>query len=187
MFSINYEILEEEKNRISEINHMREFEGDVNTIMGQIQLVFNKTIEGFVDNDIPSSSEFLITWFKLLNDVLIQLKAHSFVTINLPASDSIWLEFDLNNEEVVVSQIKAEKELYVKNFVVNSPKKRSELFWCEIISKDELYKTILNSTSNLIKDILSINKLISESKEFKELEDKYMKAKGVGMVEKWEF
>ncbi|WP_291584083.1 hypothetical protein [Clostridium sp. UBA6640] len=177
MFLINYEILEDEKNRIFKLNNIMEFESDVNTVMGQIQLIFNNTKEGFVDKDIPFSGEFLITWFKRLNDALIQLKESSFVAIELSDSDSIWLEFKLNNEEVLISEIKAEKEMHIEKFIVNLPKRRSELFWCESISKDELFNTILDTTNNFMKDILAINQLLAESKEFKELEDKYIKAK----------
>ena len=177
MFSINYEILEEEKNRILKLKDVMEFESDVNTIMGQIELIFNNRKEGFVDKDIPFSGEFLITWLKRLNDVLIQLKISQFVAMELPDSDSIWFEFQLDNEEVLISEIRSEKEIDIEEFIVNMPKKRREFFWCESISKEELFNTILNTTSNFIKDILEINELISESKEFKELEDKYIKAK----------
>lgn len=178
MFIVNYVIHNEEIKRILQISNIQEFEDDVNTIMGQIQLIFNKVEEGFIDKDIPYEGEFLITWFKLLNDVLIQLKGTQFVAMNLPDRDNVWLEFNLKNEEVIVSKIKAEKEMHIKTFIVNSPKIREELFWCEIISKYELYKTVLESTRNFIKDILSINELLAESKEVKELEAKYIKAKG---------
>ncbi|MBW6411918.1 hypothetical protein [Clostridium weizhouense] len=177
MFLINYEILDEEKNRILNLNNIIEFEDDVNTVMGQIQLIFNNTKEGFVDKDIPFSGEFLITWFKRLNDAIIQLKESSFVAIEQPDSDNIWLEFELNNNEVLISQIKAEKEMHIDKFVVNLPKKRNELFWCESIPKDKLFNTILATTRKFMRDILAINQLLYESKEFKELEDKYMKAK----------
>ena len=180
MFIINYKILNEEKNRIVKLNNIMEIEADENTVRGQIRLIFNNTKEGFVDKDIPFSGEFLIAWFKRLNDVLIQLKTSSFVAIKLPDSDSIWLEFKLNNQEVLISSIKAEKEMHVKEFVVNLPKRRSELFWCESISKDELFNTILDTTSNFMKDIFAINKLPTEAKEFRELKDKYMKAKELG-------
>lgn len=179
MFLINYEILEEEKNRILKFKNIMEFESDVNTIMGQIELIFNNRKEGFVDKDIPLSGEFLITWFKRLNDALIQLKISSFVAIEIPDSDSIWLEFKLDNEEVLISEIRAEKEMNIEKFIVNIPKKRRELFWCESISKDELFNTILNTTSNFIKDILAINELISELEEFNDLEDKYIKARSI--------
>ncbi|MDS0526632.1 hypothetical protein NNC19_13150 [Clostridium sp. SHJSY1] len=177
MFLINYEILEEEKKRISNLNNIVEFESDVNTVMGQIELIFNNTKEGFVDKDIPFSGEFLITWFKRLNDALSQLKASSFVTIKIPDSDRIWFEFKLVNEEVLISKVRAEKEIHIEKFILNLPKSRSEIFWCESISKDELYNTILCTTNNFMKDIWAINQLIVESKEFKELKDKYIKAK----------
>lgn len=178
MFSINYAILEEERNRLLGISNIEEFEADLNTVVGQFQLIFNKTEEGFVDKDIPYDGEFLIAWFTLLNDVLIQLKTRPFVAMNEPASD-IWLEIDLKNEEVAVSKIKEEEEMDVNDFIVNIPKRRSKFFWCERISKDELYKTVLDSTRNFIKDVLSINELLSDSRDLKNLEDTYMKAKEV--------
>lgn len=177
MFLINYEILEEERNRIMQLNNLMEFQLDMNNVMGQIELIFNNTKEGFIDKDIPFSGEFLITWFNRLNDVLIQLKESSFVEMELPDSDSIWFEFKLKNEEVLVSEIKAEKEMHIEKFIVNEPKKRIELFWQESISKDELFNTILDTTNNFMKDILAINELLAESKEFKELEGRYLKSK----------
>ena len=90
---------------------------------------------------------------------------------------SIWFEFKLKNEEVLVSEIKAEKEMHIEKFIVNEPKKRIELFWQESISKDELFNTILDTTNNFMKDILAINELLAESKEFKELEGRYLKSK----------
>ena len=128
MFAINYEILEEERNRIMQLNNLMEFQFDINNVMGQIELIFNTTKEGFIDKDIPFSGEFLITWFNRLNEVLIQLKEHSFVEMKLPDSDSIWFEFKLENEEVIVSEIKAEKEIHIEKFIVNEPKKRIDFF-----------------------------------------------------------
>lgn len=177
MFLINYEIPDEEKNRILKLDNIIEFEEDVNDVMGQIQLTFNNTKEGFVDKNIPYNGEFLIAWFKRLNDAIIQLKDSSFVAIEQPDSDNIWLEFKLNNNEVLIRQIKAEKEININKFVVNLPKKRKVLFWCESILKDELFNTILVTTRKFMTDILGINQLLYESKEFKELKDKYIKAK----------
>ncbi|MCT4543791.1 MAG: hypothetical protein N4A63_09630 [Vallitalea sp.] len=181
MFLINYGILEDEKNRISRINQISEFEDDVNTIMGEIQLIFNNTVEGFVDVEIPYSGEFLIIWFKRLNDALINLNHGSFVTIKIPDSDNIWLEFEMKDDEVLVSQIKAKNQKYIRDFIEDSPRERSEFIWSERISKVELYETIIDSTSILIGDILSINELISEYCELKELEAKYMKSKGLSL------
>lgn len=176
MFLINYGILDEEKNRILKLKNIKEFDSNISEIMGQIELIFNNSKEGFVDNDIPYSGEFLITWFNRLNSVLIQLKTDSFVAMELPDSDNIWLEFKVDNEKVLVSKTRAEKT-NIDKFVVNLPKRRKELFWCESISKDELVDTIIDTTGSFIKDILSINELLSESKEFKRLKDKYIKAK----------
>ncbi len=177
MLLINYEILEEERNRISKKNHISEFADDLNTIMGQIQLIFNETVEGFVDKEIPYDGEFLLVWFILLNDVLIYLNVDCFVTIHLPDTNNIWFEFELKNGEVVVSKIRAEKQKHIQKFVENSPRKRNELIWSERISKNELYKTIIDSTGIFIRDIMSINEILSELSEFKELKNKYAKSK----------
>ena len=67
--------------------------------------------------------------------------------------------------------------MHIEKFIVSLPKRRREFFWCESISKGELFNTILDTTNNFMKDILAINELLSESKEFKELEDKYIKVK----------
>lgn len=176
MFLINYGILDEEKNKILKLKNIKEFDSDISDIMGQIELIFNNSKEGFIDKDIPYSGEFLIAWFNRLNSVVIQLKIDTFAAMKLPDSDNVWLEFKVDNEKVLVSETRAEKT-NIDKFVVNLPKQRKELFWCESISKYELVDTIIDTTGSFIKDILSINELLSESKEFKRLEDKYIKAK----------
>ena len=156
MFLINYGILDEEKNKILKLKNIKEFDSDISDIMGQIELIFNNSKEGFVDKDIPYSGEFLIAWFNRLNSVVIQLKIDTFTAMELPDSDNVWLEFKVDNEKVLVSETRAEKTN---------------------IDKYELVDTIIDTADSFIKDILSINELFSESKEFKRLEDKYIKAK----------
>lgn len=46
MFQVNYNTLDKEKKRITEVRDISEFENGVNTIVGQFQLVFNERKSG---------------------------------------------------------------------------------------------------------------------------------------------
>lgn len=174
MFQIKYEILDDEKKRISGIKNISEFENDFNTVVGQIQLMFNDRVEGFVDKEIPYDGELLITWFQLLNDAILYLKNYRFATIYKPDTDNIWLEFVLKDSSIEVTQIRAEEQKHVENLIENTPRKVSEVLWHESIRKDEFYSTILAETESLIKRILSVNELMSRSHELMKLEKKYL-------------
>jgi hypothetical protein len=181
MFQINYEVLEEEKNRITRLRNISELDNGVNTVVGQFQLVFNNNVDGFVDKDIPYDGEFLIIWFRLLNDVLMYLKMYKFATIYEPDTDDIWLEFNYNDSsnQIKVKQIRVEKQACVTSFIEKTPRDYNKVFWQDSIKKDEFYNTIIKSTGRFIEDILSINELMSELNEFKELEDRYIKSQGI--------
>ena len=75
MFCIEYEILDGEKNRLSSIKRIEEFESDFNTIVGQIHLVCNSEEIGFVDREIPYDGEFILTWLQRLNTVILGLQS----------------------------------------------------------------------------------------------------------------
>lgn len=78
-----------------------------------LRVILNNTKEGFYHKDIPCGDELLLIWFTLLNDILILLKVHSFAAMHEPENDR-WFEFYLENEEVVVSKIRAETEIHVE-------------------------------------------------------------------------
>lgn len=172
MFKIYYEILDEEKSRISEIKHISEFENSINTVLGQIKLVFNESVEGFIDKEIPYCGEFLIMWFKLLNDSLLYLNLYGFATIKWIGSDSIWLEFKMEENTIVARKINAERQGQIENFIENTPRNSYEVLWQEDISRDEFYNTIIITSKRFLSDILSLNKIISQSQEYIELERK---------------
>ncbi|WP_379127247.1 hypothetical protein [Paenibacillus sp. sgz500958] len=172
MFQIEYEILDCEIKRISIVNDLYEFENDLNTIVGQIQLKFNGREEGFVDRDIPYEGEFLITWVQLLNEAIVYLKEYGFATIFKPDSDNIWFEFALHDNIVEVSKIRAEKQKLVPNMIEKVPHAQSEFFWSEFVTIEEFYETILTVSEKLLKHIGSINKLILDSRELIKLKEK---------------
>lgn len=176
MFKISYEILDNERFRISKVNNINNFENDVNTIVGQIQLVFQENFIGFLDKEIPYEGEFLITWLRLLNESILYLDTHGFATMYEPDTDDIWLEFGENANQIRVSRIRAEKQEYVTSYIDSIPKNKVEVFWHEDVSKDEFYDSILKVTALFIEDVLSMNKLMAESNEFKNLESSYSKA-----------
>lgn len=177
MFLIKYEILDDERQMLREINSLEEIESELFNVRGQLELTFNNSKDGFVDNEIPYSGEPLITWFSRLNEVLFQLMENSFIEMELPASYDMWYEFKIENEDVLVSEVRVEDEDYIEEFIVSTPKKQNEVLWEECISKDELYCRVLDVTNNFIKDILMINGLFSQTNEVKQLKELYLKVK----------
>lgn len=176
MFCIDYQILEEEKRRLSSIKNIKEFEMDFNNIEGQIQLTCNDKKIGFVNKEVSYAGELLITWFQKLNEVIIQLRTNEFVTMWIPDSADIWLEFLAIKKIIVVSQIKAETEMHIKKTVTNIPKTNTDFFWSENISREEFLSTVLGSTNEFLRDIISLNELLGETKEVMKLENSYQKA-----------
>ncbi len=118
----------------------------------------------------------MITWLRLLNESLLYLDTHGFATMYEPDTDDIWLEFGANANRIRVSRIRAEKQKCVTSYIEGTPKRKVKVFWHEDVSKDEFYDSILKVTAQFIEDVLSVNKLMAESNEFKKLESSYSKA-----------
>lgn len=178
MFKVEYGILDEEKKRIAEVRNISEFEKDLNTVVGQIEIIFNDRQLGFVEMDVPYDGEYLITWFKWFNEVIFYLKNFGFATMYESDTDNFWLEFLLKDNIIEVREIKADDN-NIKGYVHNTPLKAIEVEWNESIRRDEFYSAILDKTENLINTILSLNKLMAESQEVIDLQKKYFRSKNV--------
>ena len=177
MFCIEYEILDSEKNRLSSIKKIEEFEADFNTIVGQMHLVCNHEEIGFVDRDIPYEGEFVLTWLQRLNAVIMELQSNNFVTMSIPDSANIWLEFKKIDKMILVTQIRAKAERYVQESVIIIPKMREECCWTEHILIKEFNEKILMTTDKFIKEIVSINELLLAAREVIDLCKLFQKAK----------
>lgn len=177
MFCIEYDILDGEKNRLSSLKEIEEFESDFNTIAGQIHLKFNNEEIGFVDGEIPYDGEFVLTWLQRLNTVIKELQSNTFVTMSIPDSANIWLEFKKIDEMLLVTQIRAKAERYVQESITNIPQKREECCWTEHILIKEFYEKILMTTYRFIKEIVSINELLLAAREVIELVNLFQKTK----------
>ncbi|AGF55468.1 hypothetical protein B0P06_000438 [Clostridium saccharoperbutylacetonicum] len=176
MFSIEYLILKEEIERVSNITNIKEFDTELNTIEGQISLSFNDEIEGFVDKDIPYADELLFTWFKRLNKVLIYLQTNEFVALSIPERDNVWFEFKRKENLLVINKVKSEQQTSVYDFVTITPIKNIGVLWQEVIVMEEFYNKIINKTKKLLNDIKSYNAILVNSLEYKELKEILEKA-----------
>ena len=177
MFCIEYQILDNEKKRLSNLKAIEEFESNFNTIVGQMQLVCNGEEIGFVDREIPYDGDFILTWLQRLNTVVIELQSNIFTAMSIPDSANIWLEFKKTDKIISVSEIRTKAEMHVQDFVTNIPQKREECFWTEHILIKEFIEEILMTTDRFIKEIVSINELLLTAKEVVELENLYHIAK----------
>ena len=183
MFQINYVILDEEKKRLSMVKSIKDFEEEIDTIMGQMELIFNKQTFGFIVEDLVDCDEFLLIWLELLNEVLIQLHSSPFVTMISFDDDNLWFEFECVGDLLRVNHIRTEdarKEHITKNVTV-IPYKRKECLWSEEISKEEFIREVLTVTDRFIKEVISINEIVVETREFRGINDRYQKAKQIWM------
>ena len=177
MFCIEYEILDDEKNRLISLKEIEEFESDFNTIVGQIHLKFDNEEIGFIDREIPYEGEFVLTWLQRLNTVIMQLQSNAFVTMSIPDSADIWLEFKKIDKMLLVTQIRAKAEEHVQEFVTNMPKTREECCWTEHILIKDFKEQILMTTDRFIKEIVSLNELLLTARGVIELGNLFQKAK----------
>jgi len=178
MFLINYLILYEEKTRLSNIDSISKLDNEGLDVYGQFKITFNSVEEGFIDSDVPYEGELLIEWFTRLNQALINLYRDNFVTFAEPDSGIIWYEFELK-DNVEIRQIQSSGQMGFESIMGSEPRDKRDLVWCETISREELYCTIITSTENFIREILLLNKLLGNTYELKELIEKKNIVKGL--------
>lgn len=179
MFFFEYEIFDEEKERLKKIKSDREFELDFNNIVGQIQLQINDKTIGFVDKEIPYDGELILTWLKHLNSIIVQLDSSNYVAMTIPDSANVWIEFEEMDGILQVTKMQAIKEANDQQVIVNTPKKRDLIFWSEYLPRIVFFDVILESTNKFIQDIASINKILLNTRAFKELDKLVENAKEV--------
>lgn len=176
MFTINYEISQEQKEALSKIEDITIFERDFSTIMGQIEFIFNDKSIGFIAREVPEAEDYLLIWMQRLTQGLVALIAGQFMAVQFPQTNEFWLEFEVNKNDVIVREVSVVEDRE-SSVVVRQPKVRKEIFWEETISKNNLVITLLHTTENIMKDIMKINKILCQASEFIRLEDKYREAK----------
>lgn len=169
MIKITYEILGSERERLKSINDVTLFEEEMSAIHGQFQMSVTNKLIGFVDKDIPYEGELLTTWFQLLNKALYVLETNGFVTIYEPDSLGIWIEFQLISSDILMRRIKAENNVGFSNLISCQPIVNSEVLWSEEVNKMETYNAIIEATDNYIKDVLSLNRMMTDLGEIKKL------------------
>lgn len=175
MFRVEYAILSNEKNRLKQVEKIALFEEQLDEIEGQIYIMCNKNEIGFVDESIPYEGEFLVTWLRLLNSVILHLDSYGYFAMLIPDSADVWLEFKLMNKLVQVSEIKTLKEYEdttMTKFIENK-----KVSWSEKIEKNELFQEVLEKTEAFIQEIYSINKILVESRRIKRLINTFQMAK----------
>lgn len=175
MFRVEYTILSNEKNRLKQVEKIALFEEQLDEIEGQIYIMFNKNEIGFVDESIPYEGEFLVTWLRLLNSVILHLDSYEYFAMLIPDSADVWLEFKLINEVVQVSEIETLKEY--EETTITKLIEDKKAFWSENIEKDELFQSVLEKTEAFIQEVYSINKILVESRGIKRLINTFQMAK----------
>lgn len=177
MFSIKYLLLTEEITRLTNINNLEEFIMDFDTIEGQVELTFNNTIEGFVDQDIPYDGELIISWFKRFNEVILLLNTSNYVIMKIPDSNRIWLKFQEDENILTVSKIKIIEQQSICNLVRVEPISEIATFWEETINKKQFQSEVVRASKELLDTIIAINNILVDSSEYIELKRLYEEAR----------
>lgn len=159
MFDIKYLILEDEKERILSISDINEFENSIDTVVGQVEITFAEHKIGFVHYDVPYDGEFIVLWLMRLNEAAIYLQKYGFATICKPSSDTMWIEFNVIENEIFVSLIRTKPKKLLFSSIEKTPNIEAELLWSDKIKKDEFYCVIQNVTLKFLKEIKSLNEL----------------------------
>lgn len=179
MFRIDFEILEREKERLSGVKNSREFEEELNNVLGQMEVTFNDRAIGSMDNDDTFYGDYLLTWFQEFNEVIVELEESRFVTMMIPDGPNVWLEFEESDNMLKVNKIQAGRKIRVGKNVLTEPKVREKFYWTETISKDEFVSQVISHTGKFMLQITTLNEILSRSREVMILERLFQKAKKI--------
>lgn len=181
MFNVKYELLESELNRLSKVSNLEAFELEMNEIVGQIQLLVNDRVEGFVDKDIPYDGEFLSEWIYLLNESIQTLDVKGFVSISAPDSNNIRYELELNEDGLNVTKIRAVPKKIMKH-ICDEPVEQGELFWKEKVTTEEFIEAVSNVTEDFLARIEEINSLLLELRILLRVKESFLRSKEITLT-----
>lgn len=172
MFKIGYEILEEVIQDIQGISSF-EFDEDFHNIRGQILIQFNQKYIGLVQ----IGDELLVTWFQLLNQLVIHLQNDHYFSFLIPDTYNSWLQFEKNGNQIIVSEFKSIEQ--VTELVMYKPNNLNrDYVWREVLMDGiDFYYKIFDVTDNFISEIIKINIELINSKTLKELMELSNRAK----------
>ena len=113
----------------------------------------------------------LFDWFERLIKVVKYLMTEDYVVLSDVESYNIWIEFQKSSEEVMISVVKAKKELGTQDieFILGEPVERE--WTVSQISYNQLKMEVVNKASEYIAYVVANNKSTSIDKIKEELEE----------------
>ncbi|MCI9537244.1 MAG: hypothetical protein HFG35_02975 [Eubacterium sp.] len=113
----------------------------------------------------------LFDWFERLIKVVKYLMTEDYVVLSDVESYNIWIEFQKSSEEVMISVVKAKKELGTQDieFILGEPVERE--WTVSQISYNQLKMEVVNKASEYIAYVVANNKSSSIDKIKEELEE----------------
>lgn len=113
----------------------------------------------------------LFDWFERLIKVVKYLLTEDYVVLSDVESYNIWIEFQKSSEEVMISVVKAKKELGTQDieFILGEPVERE--WTVSQISYNQLKMEVVNKASEYIAYVVANNKSSSIDKIKEELEE----------------
>ena len=113
----------------------------------------------------------LFDWFERLIKVVKYLMTEDYVVLSDVESYNIWIEFQKSSEEVMISVVKAKKELGTQDieFILGEPVERE--WTVSQISYNQLKMEVVNKASEYIAYVVANDKSSSIDKIKEELEE----------------
>ncbi|MRX73033.1 hypothetical protein GJU40_12865 [Bacillus lacus] len=170
MFLIKYNIPNEGIDDIIELDESS-FDDEYGEIYGQFELNFNEYKQGFVHEEIPFGNELLISWFKLINKVVLTLNTNDYVAFPIMETDDYWIELICKEDLISVKKVKDnhhKRTLY--EFIITKPFEEFSDEWKTTdIKRLEFINEVKLKTKQFIKDVATINKNLLKSQSLNEL------------------
>jgi hypothetical protein len=149
----------------------QEFDDNYRDIEGIIELSFNGHTYGYFFEDCPFGEERLVRWFKDLLTIVLKTQESNYVAYKIPEHPSIWLEFIVKEDELLVSVVDDIKRDSIFDLFINQPYKEFKYAdWSNIsISKEVFKKEIVSQVEKLVHFIEVLNPQILKSNSIDEL------------------
>jgi hypothetical protein len=171
MFEIRYKISNEIKDEISDIDE-NSFDIEYGDIEGQFELNFNSFRQGYVHEEIPLGRELLVSWYKILNEVAIKLNSNDYVAFSILETDDYWIELICKDNLLKIKKVKDNlNKRNLQELVITKPfKEFTDYKWGQVvIGKTEFIHEVKQKTRMFIKDVISLNNKLFNSKTMQQL------------------
>ncbi|MCR8982538.1 hypothetical protein [Brevibacillus laterosporus] len=182
MFIINYQLVLSES-EIASLTYEEFIEEHNDDFLGLILFSFNEHEYGYYSEDATIHEfnlfeEWIILWFRMLNDAVLLLKKKGYAAIKTIEEPDNWIVFKNSNENVLIDFVLATD--MIPNVIVTAVPLCGiyHVGWeNEVINKSQFFSEIKTKTGDLIQKIERLNNNLAKSSvNFQRLKEAYLLA-----------